>query len=176
MLHRSTWLLVDHLSHAIDTGAKERSVEILRMFDRDVNDVLISRSIGRDTIRVDHAKKGMVDLSTFGDGMRRAFAMSLALTHASGGILLVDEFESAIHTQLLDSILPWLVQAAGVADVQIVATTHSLEAIDAVIGAVADGPSGVVTYYLRSTEAGRVCTRYDLAGLRDLRDEGLDIR
>lgn len=176
MLHRSTWQLVGHLSHAIDTGVKERSVEILSMFDPDVKDVLISRSIDRDTIRVDHAKKGMVDLSTFGDGMRRAFAMSLALTRASGGILLVDELESAIHTQALDSILPWLAQAAGVADVQIVATTHSLEAIDAVIGAVAESESGLVTYYLRSTDAGPVCTRYDLAGLRDLRAEGLDIR
>jgi AAA domain, putative AbiEii toxin, Type IV TA system len=174
--HRSTQQLITHLSHAINLGAKEKAVEVLRMFDPGVKDVLMTRSIDREAIRVDHTGNGIVDLSTFGDGMRRAFAMSLALARASGGILLVDEIESTIHTRVLGSMLPWLARAAEAADVQIVATTHSLEAIDAVLGAFADDEVGVVAYYLRRTEAGHVCRRHDLSSLRDLRSEGLDIR
>ncbi len=174
--HRSTVQLITHMSHAINLGAKEQAVTLLKMFDPEVKDVLISRSIDRDAIRVDHKKNGIVDLSTFGDGMRRAFAMSLALTRASGGVLLVDEIESAIHTRALRSILPWLAHASEVSDVQIVATTHSLEAIDAVLGAFEDGGAGVVAYYLRRSETGHVCRRHDLQSLRDLRGEGLDIR
>jgi hypothetical protein len=67
-------------------------------------------------------------------------------------------------------------KAAESADVQIVATTHSIEAIDAVLGAFADSETGVVSYYLRRTETGHVCRRHDLRDLRDLREEGLDIR
>ncbi|KFA88265.1 hypothetical protein Q664_42080 [Archangium violaceum Cb vi76] len=175
--HRSTAQLITHLSHVIDEGAKEKSVELLKMFDPNVSDVLISRPFGRDAIRVLHEKSGVVDLATFGDGMRRAFAMSVALSRARGGILLVDEIESGIHARALDSVLPWLVRAAAEAKVQIIATTHSLEAIDASLAAFADAaPETVITYHLRRTEAGHVCRRYDLAGLRDLRDEGLDIR
>jgi hypothetical protein len=175
--HRSTAQLITHLSHVIDEGAKGKSVELLKMFDPNVSDVLISRPFGRDAIRVVHEKSGVVDLATFGDGMRRAFAMSVALSRASGGILLVDEIESAIHARALDSVLPWLVRAAEEAKVQIIATTHSLEAIDASLAAFADAaPETVITYHLRRTEDGHVCRRYDLAGLRDLRDEGLDIR
>lgn len=174
--HRSTTQIITHLSQAINAGVKEQPITLLKMFDPDVNDVLISRSIDRDAIRVDHKKKGIVDLSTFGDGMRRAFAMSLALARAGGGLLLVDEIESAIHTSALRSILPWLARASKTADVQIVASTHSLEAIDAVLGAFPDGDAEVVAYYLRRTDTGHVCRRHDMASLRNLREEGLDIR
>lgn len=175
--HRSTAQLITHLSHVIDEGAKGKSVELLKLFDPNVADVLISRPFGRDAIRVAHAESGVVDLATFGDGMRRAFAMSVALSRASGGVLLIDEIESSIHARALDTVLPWLVRAAKEADVQIVATTHSLEAIDACLAAFEGAePEAVTTYHLRRTEAGHECRRYDLNGLRDLRDEGLDIR
>ncbi|NVJ07760.1 AAA family ATPase [Myxococcus sp. AM001] len=177
MTHRSTAQLITHLSHVIDEGTKGKAVELLRLFDPHVSDVLISRPFGRDAIRVVHERRGVVDLATFGDGMRRAFAMSVALSRASGGILLVDEIESAIHARALDSVLPWLVRAAGEANVQIVATTHSLEAVDASLGAfVSSAPEEVITYHLRRSESGHACLRYDLNGLRSLRDEGLDIR
>jgi hypothetical protein len=175
--HLSTAQLIAHYSHVIDEGAKGKPLELLKLFDPGVTDVLISRPFGRDVIRVAHEKRGIVDLATFGDGMRRAFAMSIALSRASGGILLIDEIESAIHARLLGSVLPWLVRAAMEANVQIVATTHSLEAIDACLAAFADAaPETVITYHLRRTESGHVCHRYDLTGLRGLRDEGLDIR
>jgi hypothetical protein len=174
--HRSTQQLIHHLNHAINLVEKERPLDLLRMFEPAVKDVLISRSLGPDAIRVVHAKQGVVDLSTFGDGMRRAFALSLALARASGGILLVDEIESAIHTRALRTILPWLARASEAAKVQIVATTHSLEAIDAVLAASEEGESGVVAYYLRRLDAGHVCRRHDLVSLRNLREEGLDIR
>jgi hypothetical protein len=176
--HRSTALLITHLSQAIDEGAKTKSVELLKMFDPGVTDVSISRPFGRDAIRIAHDKRGVVDLSSFGDGMRRAFAMSVALSRARGGILLIDEIESAIHARALDSVLPWLVRAAQEADVQIIATTHSLEAIDSVLGAFTSAaPETMITYHIRRADTGgHECRRYDLAGLRDLRDEGLDIR
>jgi hypothetical protein len=174
--HRSTQQIIVHLRYALDAGEKSRCLELLRMFDKGVADVFVSRSIDRDTIRLEHEKNGVVDLSTFGDGMRRAFAMSLALIRASGGLLLVDEIESAIYGRGLSSVLPWLVRAAEAMDVQIVATTHSMEAIDAVLGAFAGSETGVVSYYLRRTETGHVCSRRDLDELRSFREDGLDIR
>jgi ABC-type branched-subunit amino acid transport system ATPase component len=174
--HRSTEQLIRYLSRAINSGVKKQLVQLLKLFDSAVKDVMISRAIDRDAIRVDHEERGIVDLSTFGDGMRRAFAMSSALLMASDGILLIDEIESGLHAQALDSVLPWLSSAAKMADVQIVATTHSLEAIDAVISAFANDTEGVTTYFLRKTKIGHFCARHDLAALRNLRAEGLDIR
>lgn len=175
--HRSTQQLVAHLSHVIDLGQKEKCVQLLRIFDDAVEDVEISRPLNRDTIRVKLKGNVIVDLATFGDGMRRAFAMSIALIRAGGGILLIDEIESAIHARALGRVLPWLVRAAEEADVQVVATTHSLEAVDAVL-TVFDGekPDTVVTYHLRRSDAAHVCHRYELPELRALREEGLDIR
>jgi AAA15 family ATPase/GTPase len=174
--HRSTEQLIRYLSRVINTGAKEQLIKLLQLFDAAVRDVMISRAIDRDAIRVAHEDRGIVDLSTFGDGMRRAFAMSNALLMAGGGILLIDEIESALHARALDSLFPWLISAAKAADVQIVATTHSLDAIDAVISSFHDEPDGLASYYLRKSNTGTFCSRYDLSSLRNLRSEGLDIR
>lgn len=175
--HRSTQQLVTHLSHVIDLGQKEKCVELLQIFDDAVEDVEISRPLSRDTIRVRLKNNVVLDLATFGDGMRRAFAMSIALIRAAGGILLIDEIESAIHARALGQVLPWLVRAAEGADVQVLATTHSLEAIDAVLRVFeGEKPDTVVTYHLRRSDGSHVCHRYELPELRDLREEGLDIR
>lgn len=175
--HRSTQQLVVHLSHVIDQGKKAQCVELLRIFDPAVEDVEISRPLDREAIRIMHQRKGVVDLSTFGDGMRRAFAMSTALVRASGGLLLIDEIESAIHVRALGPVLSWLVQAAEEADVQLFATTHSIEAVDAMLEAfMGKPPESVTTFHLRRTDGKHVCRRYDLAGLKILREEGLDIR
>jgi hypothetical protein len=83
--HRSTKLLVDQLSLAIDYGKKALSMDLLRLFDPQVEDIDLSRAYGREGVRVTHKTRGVVDISSFGDGMRRALALALALTNAEGG-------------------------------------------------------------------------------------------
>lgn len=174
--HRSTRQLVDHLSKAVDEGKKGLAVDLLRLFDAEVRDLDISASRGRDGVRVTHASLGVVDLASFGDGMRRSAALALALVRSQGGLLLVDEIEAAIHPQILPQVLFQLIQAAETADVQILATTHSLEAIDALIAAVHDLPGRCTAYYLQRRAGPHVVRRYDQESLIMLRETGLDVR
>jgi hypothetical protein len=174
--HRSTRILVEHLSKVIDEGRKHLAVELLQLFDPEVQTIDISAARGRDGIRVTHARRGVVDLASFGDGMRRSAALALALTRASRGLLLIDEIEAGIHPRILASVLGKLVEGAAEADVQLLATTHSLEACDAVIEATRDDAVDAAAYYLQRGPAGHELRRYGKKRMIEMREMGLDLR
>jgi hypothetical protein len=176
--HYSTKALVEHLSRVVDDGKKDLAVHLLQMFDPDALDLDVVASGGREAVRVTHRARGVVDLSSFGDGMRRSAALALALTRASQGVLLVDDIEAGIHHSVLRPVLAKLIEAAATSQVQILATTHSLEAVDAIIGSVEDrGTPDVLSAFWVQRQAGKhEVRRYDFAKLCTLRDGGLDIR
>lgn len=72
-------------------------------------------------------------LSTYGDGIKKVLVLSNAIARAAGGILLIDEIETAIHKKYYDDIFRFIVKACRAFDVQIFITTHSLEAIDGLL-------------------------------------------
>ena len=74
------------------------------------------------------------DLSSFGDGMRRIFEVGLLFAGVRGGVLLIDEFENAIHTGLLVPFTRMVQELAVELNVQVFLTTHSKETLDAFIG------------------------------------------
>lgn len=176
--HRQVSLLYDHLSHAIQQGKKGLAVQILQIFDPQVQDLDGVDTYGRRTILVTHGQRGVVDLSSFGDGMRQAVALALTLARVNSGVLLVDEIESGIYAFALEKTLSRLVEAAAEAQVQILATTHSLEAIDAAINAVAKlGPrSDLAGFYLQKREDAHFCQRFGGQELAEFRAQGRDIR
>ena len=176
--HYSTGVFVEQLSQVVDAGRKQLAVQLLKIFDPEVEDLDVIASLGRAAVRVTHASRGVVDLSSFGDGMRRAAALALALTRASQGVLLVDEIEAGIHHSVLRPVLGKLLEAAATSKVQILATTHSLEAVDALVGAVADRgeQDALAAFWIHPTDRRHEVRRYDFEKLLRLREGGLDIR
>jgi len=176
--HYSTQAMVEHLSAVVAQGKKQLAVQLLQVFEPEVEDLDVFASRGREGVYVTHGKRGVVDLSSFGDGMRRAAALSLALARATQGVLLVDEIETGIHPAVLRQVLGKLLQAASASSVQILATTHSLEAIDALIGGAEDmsETASLAAFWIKRVDGERQARRYDFEKLRRLRGEGLDIR
>jgi predicted ATPase len=128
-------------------------------------------------VYVDHGRMGLAPLTVFGDGLRRAVLLAATvLTFENGGVLFLDEIESGIHVRALERVFTWLGKIAAERNVQIFATTHSLEAVDA----IAFGPastSGVVVYNLDQRPERTAAKRLDAGLLERLRQErGLDVR
>lgn len=65
--------------------------------------------------------------------MKKALVLLAAVVKAKDGILLLDEFETAIHTSAMNSIFSWILQSAQTLNVQVFLTSHSLEAIGKVL-------------------------------------------
>jgi len=77
-------------------------------------------------------------LANFGDGTQRVFAMALAMSTASNGYLLIDEFETGLHHSVQADVWRAVFKLAHEWDVQVFATTHSQDCIDAFQEAAAE--------------------------------------
>lgn len=157
---------------------KEHVLDLVRTFDPDIEDMQIaSFRGGRPAIYLNHKRLGPAPLSIFGDALRRAVLLSSTLPMLKGGLLLIDEIETGIHIGSLTRVFDWLMKTARDLDVQVVATTHSLEALDGIVDVLGDDLGDLVTYHIDNDgEESEVKRIYgDL--LRRLRHErGLDVR
>lgn len=114
---------------------KEICLRILQLFDPAIVDLLILRNEdnNRPTEYIKHATLGNMPLSTYGDGIKKVLSLANGIAQAAGGVLLIDEVETAIHSKYYDDIFGFLVKASIQFDVQVFITTHSIEAIDGLL-------------------------------------------
>ena len=68
-------------------------------------------------------------IGTYGDGMQRLLAISLALVSTENGCLLIDEIDTGLHWTVMEDMWRLVVEAAQRYDVQVFATTHSYDCI-----------------------------------------------
>ncbi len=73
--------------------------------------------------------KRRVPLGSCGDGMRRLLALSAALIRAKGGFLIVDEIDTGFHYSIMTDVWKLVVSTADRLNIQVFATTHSLDCI-----------------------------------------------
>ncbi|MGO9202019.1 MAG: AAA family ATPase [Limisphaerales bacterium] len=128
-------------------------------------------------LQIKHERTGVTPLSALGDGFRRALMIAVTIPTVRGGVLLIDELETALHVSVLKSVLGLLDWAVREFDVQVFATTHSLEAVDAVLATLANAKDELVGYHLAIEGESRRAKRYTGDLWERLRFErGLDIR
>lgn len=80
-----------------------------------------------------------MDLTEYGEGLQRIFFLSLLFASAKNGVLLIDEFENALHVDLIAEYVGFVVKLAERFNVQVFLTTHSKECIDAFVTNLPDG-------------------------------------
>lgn len=114
---------------------KELCIHILKIFDQDIEDMLILRNehTGRPVEYIRHKITGNMPISTYGDGIKKVLSLANAIAGASSGILLIDEVETAIHSKYYSEIFSFLVMACQQFGVQLFITTHSIEAVDGLL-------------------------------------------
>lgn len=96
---------------------------------------LLSDSIGNPEERIPKAKMSYLDgpipLRSLGEGMNRLFGLALALVNSKDGILLIDEIESGLHYSVQPDVWRLIFETARRLNVQVFATTHSWDCIEA---------------------------------------------
>lgn len=178
--HRSEIGQIRLLSEARFQNFKSDVLNLLQQLDRNISDIEILLSpetvTSRFNIYIHHERLGLAPISTFGDGVRRLLHIALKLASVKGGVLLIDELESTIHTEALQNSFSWLTKWCKEMDVQLLATTHSLEAVDALLE-VTESSSELVLYRLEPKEMHTRVVRHDWNRLKRLREElGQEVR
>ena len=115
----------------------EQLLSILKEFDNNIINISALKSesspYSPEYMILTKNHQNALPLNAYGDGMKKALLLLSAIVKSRGGILLLDEFETAIHTSAMDSVFSWLLNSALKLDVQVFLTSHSKEAIEKVL-------------------------------------------
>jgi putative AbiEii toxin of type IV toxin-antitoxin system/AAA ATPase-like protein len=118
-------------------GREAEAVEALRILENRLTGIFFLAS-GSKYGRADdnpmivvqlEGQKPRVPLGSYGDGMRRLLALSLALIQCGDGVLLIDEIDTGLHYSIMAKMWHLVVAAARRANIQVFATTHSSDCV-----------------------------------------------
>lgn len=163
-----------------DPKLYEQFVEIMKEFDPDfvsINSVEDEMTHSRKYVVLSKKFKEGLLLNAYGDGMKKAMLLLSALLKAKDGILLLDEFETAIHVSVMGKVFKWIIENAAKLNVQIFMTSHSLEAINSVLKCCPDMQKDIRMITLVNTEDGVKARNVNALKAVQLMDEyGLELR
>lgn len=127
------------LKKAHAKAVKDKTIDIVIQFIKNNIDPTINKiemttidNVSRFFVSSDQFEKS-VDITNYGEGVQRVFEIALFFAYARGGVLLIDEFETAIHKSLLINFSKFVQELAEKFNVQVFLTSHSKECIDSFI-------------------------------------------
>ncbi len=136
---------------------EEDVVEALRIIDQQISAVSMVGGEGPRRARTAIVRTTgfprPVPLRSFGDGLNRLFGIILSLVNAKDGLLLIDEFENGMHYTVQADAWRAVFRLARRLDIQVVATSHSWDSIEAFQKAANENPDeGVLIRLSRKGE------------------------
>lgn len=166
------WSAVEELGDA----ARQRVLDVLQRVDPalvNLRVVALENSVAQ--LRAEHRDMGSCALEWLGDGLVETLNYLTLMLEAQGGVLLFDEFGTALDARNQTVVVRALLDAAKDFNVQLFLSTHSLEVVDALL---ADAPEGSLLLMQMKSEGSSVSLEtleHDEAkALRD--DLGFDLR
>ena len=115
-----------------------------------------------------------IPLAVLGDGVNRLARLVVAMAHERGLVVLVDEIENGFHHSILDRVWKAIYTTAERFDTQVIATTHSYEAIAAAYRA--SPGHDLVLHRLDADDDGAKCVTYDSESIEGAIEHGLEVR
>ena len=120
--------------HEIEqTHLEDWVLDALRIISSELEDVRLRRYPEERLVPVARLanQSDPEPLRSLGEGMNRLFGLTLALINAQDGLLLVDEIESGLHYSVQPDMWRLIFETAAKLNVQVFATTHSLDCLRA---------------------------------------------
>ena len=113
-------------------GGEAEIVQAMRLLMPEIDSIHFLASDGRQrggilVGRQDGDRR--LPIGSYGEGMRRLLAVSLALVGTKNGCLLIDEIDTGFHWTVMEDMWRLVVEAAQRSSVQVFATTHSFDCI-----------------------------------------------
>ena len=160
--------LVQRYSSLEVANQHEFLLNALRTLEPQLKRVSILVVSGRPALWADVGNNKVLPLNVLGDGLNSLFHLITTINEYRGGVVLVDEIENGLHYSVLADVWASVAKAARAFNVQIFATTHSLEMIRAAHEAFNnDDPYDFRLHRLdRSPKTGEIyATTYDREGM-----------
>lgn len=121
----------DRFSAQVEMKRKRDIVEALKLIDDRLQDLELSKRGAGNFVCGDIGYDKMLPLSLMGEGMERYLSFVLSILTAENGTVLIDEIENGFHHSIRVEVWSNLAKLARKYNVQVIATTHSHECIEA---------------------------------------------
>lgn len=155
----------------------EQMLQVLKEYDKDIISINYDDN-ERETYKIlSKSNKKALPLDVYGNGMKKAILLMNAVIAAKDGILLLDEFETAIHPSAMNTTFKWIIESCKKLNVQVFMTSHSKEAIDKVLKCSPECIDDIAVYTLYKDSEGTSVRRLDGKMAIEAQDEmGLELR
>ena len=152
-------------------------LDSLRKIEPHLKDVREVSSGGQPMLMADIGLDRLIPLSVMGGGILRLSRLLIRIANAENGVVLVDEIDNGFHHSALPSLWRVVSQSATRSNVQIIATTHSLECIKAAHQVFLEQFDTTFELHRIDRRNGKlVCTSYDTEILGAAIDSELEVR
>ncbi len=121
----------ERYSRLEEAGLHHEIIEALKQIEPKLKRFVVSVVAGIPSLRADLGTNKLIPLSYMGEGMSRILSIALAIPICQHGFLLIDELENGVYHSSLSNIFHSIYNLADKFNVQLLATTHSLECIRA---------------------------------------------
>lgn len=169
---------VDNLKHLIVNKQDDCILKAMQRIDDRIKRLVVNG----DKVFVDTGLKGLIPLQLLGDGLTKIVnALAAVRVVGKGGLVCLDEIDNGLHFSAMQIFWDELTTFANERDVQIVATTHDLDFVNAV-GAMRDEDCRRQFSYLklaRRTVDGKSVVQaypYDYAQYASALESGVELR
>jgi AAA15 family ATPase/GTPase len=102
-------------------------IDILRIIKKDLYDIRLGSN---GLLYCDIGLEKYIPINAMGDGIQKLLNIIIAMYDSKGGGVYIDEFENGIYYSKFDEIWTAVTKAAVDFDVQVFATSHSIECIN----------------------------------------------
>ena len=168
---------INRFSKLVAQGRKRYVKETLRLLLPLLADVeVITDHNGTPFILATTTENERLPLQALGGGMMRLFRLFVAFHDVTGGLVVVDEIENGLHYRVLPELWRRVQAMVREFDVQMFATTHSRECIDAALDAFSSQSSALSVHALSRHDDGVHAVTYAGETLEAARDINLDLR
>jgi len=150
--------VVEHIIHdpvsnlVRDNLIRESAVEMLRIFDDTVTDIRYVKEDKSYFVMISINDGREIPLSAYGDGMKKALTILNAMMRAESGVVLIDEFETALHTSAMRQVFKFMLEISKRLNIQLFLTTHNIEALDKLLESAKESINDVRVIRLRKKE------------------------
>ena len=163
----------DRLADMKQAKTESILIEALQMLEPRLS----SLEILYERIHADVGISKSIPLTSMGDGMNRTASMILAMSKVPNGVIFIDEIENGLHHTIQEGVWKILGKLARDANIQVFATTHSLEMLQAAHQAFKDDEPYEFRFHRldRDIESGNVkAVTYNEFGMNALAEFDFD--
>lgn len=120
----------------VASPAKDEVVAALRKLEPNICDVDLRADPqlpvrARVVLRIESGESSWAPIGSFGAGVSSMFVLALAAAATPGRLLLVDEIDAGLHHRVMADMWAMIIDTARRRDLQVFATTHSIDCLRA---------------------------------------------